>query len=54
VIKSKTLGWAGHVARLGKKKIYVEFCGETWGKETTRCKWEDNIKMNLHAMEWRT
>jgi hypothetical protein len=30
------------------------FCGETRGKEKTekpRCRWEYNIKMNLHEVE---
>jgi len=26
------------------------FGRETWGKETTRCKWADNIKMDLQEV----
>ena len=36
VIKSRRMGWAGHVARVGEGKRRVKGFGEeTWGKETT-------------------
>ena len=42
----------------GEERRMKGFGGETWGKETTsRCRWEDNIKMNLQevgygGMDW--
>jgi hypothetical protein len=51
VIKSKTVRWAEHAARMGKKKGACRvFVGKSGGKlslGSPRHKWEDNIKMNL-------
>ena len=34
VIKSRRMGWAGHVARMGLERLIQDFGGETLGKET--------------------
>jgi hypothetical protein len=51
VIKSRSVRWVGHVARMGIEEVYTGFC---WGNlrgrdhlEDSRCRWEDNIKMDL-------
>ena len=31
VVKSRRMRWAGHVARMGKKRFLQGFGGETWG-----------------------
>jgi hypothetical protein len=41
----------------GRESRVQGFGGETWGKETPRCRWEDNIKMDLQevgcvGMDW--
>jgi len=39
VIKSRRMGWAGHVASMGGEERSVQGLrvgGETWGKENTR------------------
>ena len=52
MIKSRRLGWAGHVARMEKGRSAFEML--TAGKprekrllEKHRHRWEDNIRMNL-------
>ena len=58
VIKSRRIIWAGHVARMGERKGV--FRGNRRGKRQLgrhRCRWEDNIKMDLHevrrgGMDW--
>ena len=57
VIKSRRMGWAEHVARLGIGNVYVQqdFGGETWEKRPLRrprCRWEGNIKMDLQEVEF--
>ena len=51
VIKLRRLRWAGHVACMGEKRgIYRVLVGKPEGKrplERPRCRWEDNIKMDL-------
>jgi hypothetical protein len=37
VIESRSMRWAGNVARMGRGDAYTGFCCETRGKETT---WE--------------
>ncbi|KAJ4441605.1 hypothetical protein ANN_11461 [Periplaneta americana] len=47
-IKSRRLRWAGHVARMGESRnAYRVLVGRSEGK---RCRWEDNIKMNLREV----
>jgi len=51
MIKSRRMGWAGHVARMGKRRgVYRVLVGKPGGKRLLgrpRRKWEDNIKMDL-------
>jgi hypothetical protein len=51
MIKSRRMRWAGHVARMGRKRIaYRLLFGKPEGNRPLgrpRCKWADNIKMDL-------
>jgi hypothetical protein len=51
VIKSRRLRWEGHVARMGEgRSVYRVLVGRLEGKRPLgrpRCRWEDNIKLNL-------
>jgi len=51
VIKSRRMGWAGHVVRMGKKRgVYRVLVGKPDGKRLLgrrRSRWEDNIKLDL-------
>jgi hypothetical protein len=51
VIKSRRMGWAGYVARIGEGKgVYRVMVGKPEGKRPLgrpRRRWEDNIKMDL-------
>jgi len=57
VIKSRTMRWAGHVARMGEKRsVYRILVGKPEGKGPRR-RCEDNIKMDLQevgcgGMDW--
>jgi hypothetical protein len=57
VIKSRTLRWAEHVARMGAKSgAYRALVGKPEGRsslERPRRRWEDNIKMDLREVVWR-
>jgi hypothetical protein len=49
-IKSKRIGWAEHVERMGERRGIQDFCGEPEEKRlvgSLRRRWEDNIKMDL-------
>jgi hypothetical protein len=54
VIKSRRMRWAGHVAQMGEGRgVYKVLVGKPEGKRPMgrpRCKWEDNIKMDLHEV----
>jgi hypothetical protein len=61
VIKSRRIRWAGHVACVGKRRgVYGVLVGKPEGKRSLwrpRCRWEDNIKMDLQevgcgGMDW--
>jgi hypothetical protein len=61
VIKSRKMRWAGHVARIGEEKgVYRVLVGKPEGKRPmgiSRCRWEDNIRMDLQdvgcgVMDW--
>jgi hypothetical protein len=61
VIKSRTMRLAGHVAPMEERRgVYRSLVGRPEGKRSlgrSRCKWEDNIKMDLQevgceSMEW--
>jgi hypothetical protein len=51
VIKSRRMGWAGHVARMGEGRgVYRVLVGRPEGKrrlERPRHRWENNFKMDL-------
>jgi len=51
VIKSRRMRWAGHVARMGEGRgVHRVLVGKLEGKRPLgrpRCRWEDNIKMDL-------
>jgi hypothetical protein len=51
VVKSGRLRWAGHIARMGEKRnAYRILVGKPEGKRPLgrpRCRWVDNIKMDL-------
>jgi hypothetical protein len=54
VIKSRRMRWAGHVSRMGEGKgVYRVLVGRLEGKRPLgrpRCRWEDNIKMDLREI----
>jgi hypothetical protein len=59
VIQSRRLEWAGHVARLVESRgAYRVLVGKPEGRrplERPRCKWEDDIKIELREVgggEW--
>jgi hypothetical protein len=51
IIKSRRMRWAGHVAQMGEKRnAYRLLVGKPEGKSPLgrpRCRWVDNIKMDL-------
>jgi len=57
VIKSRTMRWAGHVARMGERRgIYRVLVWKSEGKRPLgrpRRRWEDNIKMDLQEVGCR-
>jgi hypothetical protein len=56
MIKSRRMRWAGHVARMGKKRnAYRLLVGKQEGKiplGRLRRKWVDNIRMDLGEVGW--
>jgi hypothetical protein len=56
VIKSIKMRWAGHVARMGEKRVaYRVLLGRPDRKRPLgrpRRRWEDNIKMNIQEVGW--
>src|SRR5215469_3858533 len=54
VVKSGRMRWAGHVERMGERRgVHRVLVGKSEGKRQLgrpRCKWEDNIKMDLQEM----
>jgi hypothetical protein len=55
MIKTR-MRWARHVARMGKNRnAYRILVGKPEGKralERKRCRWVDNIKMDLREIRW--
>jgi hypothetical protein len=53
-MKSRRMRWTGHVARMGEKRnVYRLLVGKPEGKRPLgrpRCRWIDNIKMDLLEM----
>ena len=56
VIKSRRLRWAVHVARMGEERVvYTVLLGKLEGRkpmERPRCRWVDNIRMDLQVGCW--
>jgi len=61
VIKSRRMGWAGHVARMGEGRgVYRVLVGKPEGErplQRPRLRWGDNIKKDLQevgcwGMDW--
>jgi hypothetical protein len=54
VIKSRRMRWARHVARMGEEKgVYRVLVEKLEGKrplERPRCRWVDNIRMDLQEV----
>jgi len=48
------MSWRGHVARMGERRgVYRGLVGKREGKSPLgrpRCRWEDNIKMDLQEV----
>jgi hypothetical protein len=55
-IKSRRMGWARHVARMGEgRNVYRVLVGKPEGKRPLgrpRRRWEDGIKMDLREIGW--
>jgi hypothetical protein len=56
-IKSRRLGWVGHVARMGQRRGACRaLVGKPEGRRPLgrprRRRWEDNIKMDLREVGW--
>jgi hypothetical protein len=52
--ESRRMRWAGHVARMGGRGMHIGYWWENQ-KETLgrpRCRWVDNIKMDLREIGW--
>jgi hypothetical protein len=56
MIKARRMRWAGYVARMGaKRNAYRILVGNPEGKRPLgrrRCRWVDNIKMDLREKGW--
>jgi hypothetical protein len=56
VIKSRRMRWAGHVACMGEGRgAYRVLVGRPDGRRPLgrpRCRWEENIKMDLQEVGW--
>jgi hypothetical protein len=51
IIKSWTMRWAGHVVRMGEKRYaYRLLVGKPEGMP--KCRWVDNIRMDLVEVGW--
>jgi hypothetical protein len=56
VMESRRMRWAGHIARMGEGRgAYRILVGRPEGRRPLgrpRCRWEDNIKMDLQEVGW--
>jgi len=54
VIKSRRMRWEWHATRMGeRRRAYGSLVGKREGRRPPgrpRCRWEDNIKMDLQEM----
>jgi hypothetical protein len=55
-IKSRRVGWAGHVARMEEERnVYMVLVGKPVRKRPLRRlkrRWEDGIRMDLREIDW--
>ena len=55
-MKSRRVRWAGHVARMGDRRVaYSVFVGKREGKRPLgrpKRRWKDNIEMDLQEAGW--
>jgi hypothetical protein len=56
IIMSRRIRWAGHVTRIRYKRnayrVLVGKSDEMRKLGTPRCRWEDNIKIDLREIGW--
>jgi hypothetical protein len=56
MMKSRRMRWAEHVARIGaQRSAYRILVGKSERKRPLRrqrCRWEDNIRMDLREIGW--
>ena len=56
VIKTRSMRWAGHVARKGERRgVYRVMVGKPEGKRLLgrpRGRWKNNVKMRLQKVGW--
>jgi hypothetical protein len=56
VIKSRRMGWAGHVARMGDRtgtyRVLIGRPEEQRPLGKSRCRWKDNIKKDIQEVGW--
>jgi hypothetical protein len=56
LMKLRIMRWAGHVARMrANRNAYRILAGKPEGKRLLgrpRCRWVDNVKMDLGEMRW--
>jgi hypothetical protein len=54
MVKSRRMRWAGHVARMAdnRNRIMVGKTQENRPLRRPRCRWVDNIKMDLREIGW--
>jgi hypothetical protein len=53
MIESMMMRWAGHVARMGRRRMHKILVGKPGGKKPLgrpRCRWVDNVKINLREI----
>jgi len=57
VIKSRRMRWPGHVAHMGEMRgVYRVLVGHGGKRQLgkPRCRWEDNINMDLQEFGWES
>jgi hypothetical protein len=56
VIKSRRIRWAGHTADMGEMGNAQILFGKPEGTRPlgrSRCRWDDNIRMDLREIGWK-
>jgi hypothetical protein len=55
MISSRKMRWAGYIARMGNRNTYRILVRKPEGKRPigrSRCRWVENIKMDLRDIRW--